>query len=273
MIIDGHAHACGSCLEVELVLEYLRQEGIDKVILSAGEHGSSKNYGLPNLAKVFQSSKLIYLNNRLTRKIIEKTGILKFLDEENLRLAQMAEDCPDQIMNTYWVNANDKNPSEKLEEFAKYHDFKMIKLHQCWTPFDIREKWCEKIFNWAAEFKKPVFIHFFSKEQIRAFIKVAEQHPRTDFIVAHLVGIEEFDQSIAGKNIYFDLSCPELHSIKMLRQAYDLVGADRLILGSDTPYGKHNIKKVMKQIESLRLTQKEKELIYSGNLIRLLDIK
>ena len=101
MIIDGHAHACGSCLDVESTLKYLKQEGIDKVILSVGEHGSQKNYGLPNLAKVFQSSKLIYLNNQLTRKLIEKTGLLKYLEEENLRIAQMAEQCPKHIMNPY----------------------------------------------------------------------------------------------------------------------------------------------------------------------------
>lgn len=272
MIIDGHAHACGIYLEAESILENLKEEGIDKVILSVGEHHSKTTYSLPALGRAFKTSKLIYINNQLTNYIIKKSNLLKYLDEENIRLAQMAQLHKEHILNTYWMNMNEPDYLEKFKSFELKWPFSLIKLHQCWTPFDMEDEKCKVLFSYASKIHKPIFIHMSTKEQVRKFIKITHQYPETIFIVAHLIGIEEFDKNNIGENIYFDISCPELHSLTMLKRAYELVGAERIILGSDTPYGKHNILKAIKKLEKLGLTKEQKECICGKNIAKLLSL-
>ena len=272
MIIDGHAHACGIYLEAESILENLKKEGIDKVILSAGEHGSKTTYSLPALGRVFKTSKLIYINNQLTNYIIKKSNVLEYLQEENIRLAQMAQLHKEHILNTYWVNMLEDDCLVKLKQFEAEWSFALIKLHQCWTPFDVQDMRCSALFSYAGKIHKPIFIHMSTQEQVRKFIKITHEYPDTIFIVAHLIGIEEFNKNNTGENIYFDISCPELNSMNMLKRAYDLVGAEHIILGSDTPYGKHNISKAIKKLEKLELTKEQKECICGKNMAKLLNL-
>lgn len=270
MIIDGHAHACGIYQTEECILENLQRQGIDKVILSAGEYESSTNYGIPHLEKFFKTSKLMYASNKLIYFMTKRTNAVAYLDSENERVAKLAEKYPDQIGNTYWVNCNDKECVKKLEVFSKRYSMSMIKMHQCWTPFDIQDERCKIIIEKAKQLHKPVFIHLINQEQVKKFIQVAEEFCENTFIVAHLIGIEEFTPELKNSNIYFDLSCPELHSMEMLKRAYELFGANKLLMGSDTPYGKNNIHKVLKQIEQLKLTQEEKEMITYKNIQALI---
>lgn len=270
MVIDGHAHACGIYMDEQSIIENLNNQGVDKVILSAGEPGSSKNYSFPNFARVFKSSKLIYFSNKIISLMVEKSGAVKFINSENERIAQIAERNPDHIMNTYWADICDKDCIEKVKSFALKHDFAMIKLHQCWTHFNMRDKNCIEIIKYAGEINKPVFIHLITKEQVNEFISVAEEYKDTIFIVAHLIGIEEFDDRITD-NIYFDISCPELNSIEMLKKAYDLLGADRLILGSDSPYGSNNIEKAVNKLKALNMSESEINKVCGENIEKLLN--
>lgn len=269
MIIDGHAHACGIYMDKQLILENLNKQGIDKVILSAGEPGSSKNYSFPNFGKLFKSSSLIYFFNKIIGRMVEKSGAARFIDSENERIAKMAERNPDHIMNTYWADICDKDCIEKIKSFALKHDFAMIKMHQCWNHFNIKDRNCIEIVKYAGEMNKPIFIHLSTKEQVHEFISVADEYKDTMFIVAHLIGIEEFDNGITD-NIYFDISCPELNSMKMLKRAYELVGAGRLILGSDTPYGINNIEKAIERLKALNMSESEIDLVCGQNIEKLL---
>lgn len=52
-MIDGHAHACGELLSPKGIVRTLDANGVYKVVLVPGEHGSAKTYRLPNLARYF----------------------------------------------------------------------------------------------------------------------------------------------------------------------------------------------------------------------------
>ncbi|HCW53261.1 MAG TPA: hypothetical protein DG753_05900 [Clostridium sp.] len=269
MIIDAHAHSCGIYGDEQLIFENMKRQGIDRVILSAGQKGSIKNYNLPNLGQYIKSSKLMYFFNRIIRIIVNKTGAANFIDSENEKIANMAEKNPEYIMNTYWADLSNKNCIEKLKKFQLKHDFAMIKLHQCWNKFNIRDDNFIEIVKLAKEIEKPIFIHLISKEEIREFIRFSKKHKDTIFIMANLIGIEEFDNTI-NKNIYFDISCPELNSLEMLKRAYELVGAERLILGSDSPYGDNNINKAINKLRDLNMSVAEINMICSENIEKIL---
>ncbi|MBB2183270.1 amidohydrolase family protein [Lachnospiraceae bacterium MD1] len=258
-------------LNTNQVLNYMNANNIDKVILTAGEPNSQKVYRLPYLAKVFTSSTLIYANNALTAMIIRISKMNRHIDQGNEKVALMAQECPEHIMNTYWINPIEENCIHKMDEFRRKYSFNMIKMHQCWTKFDMEDRRIDKVIEWAELYQIPVFIHLKSKDQVKKFILLTKKYHRVTFILAHLIGVEEFNRTI-GDNVYFDISCPSLHSVKMLKRAWSSFGAGRLLLGSDAPYGIDNINLAIRQLHEVGMNKDEIELVCYKNIQKLLNI-
>ncbi len=270
-IIDGHAHACGMFLNAADTVSYMKLNNIYKIILTAGEPDSRKVYKLPYLAKMFPGSRLIYMNNALTAMIIGISRMNRHIDQGNETVALMAQEFPDYILSTYWINPVEADCIQKIEVFSKKYSFCMLKMHQCWTKFDIGDERIVKVIEWAEFNQKPIFIHLKSKTQVKKFISLTKKYPGVTFILAHLIGIEEFGSSI-GENVYFDISCPLLHSTKMLVRAWNNFGAERILLGSDAPYGTDNINLAINQMREAGMNNDEIELVCSKNIQKLLDI-
>ena len=92
-------------------------------------------------------------------------------------------------------------------------------------------------------------------------------------IVAHLFGLELFIKSnFKDENLYFDISTYQVTSDKRVLKAIDFLGSDKIVMGSDTPYGKDNLKKNIERIRRLDISAKEKELILGENMRKLLKI-
>ena len=83
MIIDGHAHASGDFLKPESIIDNLDKSGVDKVILVPGELESTKNYSLPNLAKLFPANNVVKVTNLLTKFVIGIAGTVKQIPKGN----------------------------------------------------------------------------------------------------------------------------------------------------------------------------------------------
>jgi aminocarboxymuconate-semialdehyde decarboxylase len=116
---------------------------------------------------------------------------------------------------------------------------------------------------------------------------VLERFPNLKFIVSHLGGAipylaeriqncyeayPECQANITGlaidylRRFYYDtVSFFE----PALMCAYGFVGAERLVLGSDYPHVIGDIREAITSIENLKIPQQDKELIYSGNILRL----
>jgi len=72
-------------------------------------------------------------------------------------------------------------------------------------------------------------------------------------------------------NVFFDTAAsPFLYSPQIYRQVVQLVGADKILFGSDYPLLAQS--RLLKEIGSLDLSQETKEQILSGNAQRLLGI-
>jgi uncharacterized protein len=75
----------------------------------------------------------------------------------------------------------------------------------------------------------------------------------------------------ALQNIYFDSAAsPFLYSPHVYTEVIELVGPDKVLLGSDYPLMPQS--RLLTEINSLGLTQETKELILSGNARRLLNL-
>ncbi len=75
----------------------------------------------------------------------------------------------------------------------------------------------------------------------------------------------------ALSNVYFDTAAsPYLYSPPVYRQVIDMVGSDKILFGSDYPLLPPG--RLLKEIDSLDLSEETKSQILSGNACRLLGI-
>ena len=127
--------------------------------------------------------------------------------------------------------------------------------------------------NWAIENNMPLFIHLLSDKEVYKLIEYKKIHPKLKLIVAHLFGLEIFIKlNFKDENLYFDISTYQVTSDKRVLRAIDFVGANKVVMGSDTPYGKGNLQKNIDRIKKLDISVEEKDLILGENMRRLLKI-
>lgn len=273
MIIDGHAHACGQFLTCEGLERYLMEHKIDRVVLCGGEAESTKNYHYPMLSNVFWGQGLAYAMNRVIQRMSKKSDMVSHMKEENMMVYAMARKLPDRISNAYWINPEDPEAIRAMEDFYNHYGFCMVKLHQCWSTFMVDSAVCNEIYKWAAARKLPVFIHLLNKGQVKRFVEVANQNRKTTFIVAHMIGAKYMRGKLKYNNVYFDLSAPQLYSKRTMRSALRYYGASRLVLGSDTPYGRDNVDRVRKRLKKMKLSKAKTGQILGDNMKWLLKLK
>lgn len=270
LIIDGHAHACGEYHDLDSILGVLDSNHAAKVVLSPGEAGSKKTYGLPSLSERFPGQDFIFGVNAVIGFVTRISGAAAHIDQQNEYVNKLAKMCPERIIQAYWANPLEDSSVEKLESDYERFRFRMLKLHQCWNRFDLRSTHADAIMDWTLGHNMPIFIHISTKQQVQAFIATANAHLEQTFIVAHLIGFEDIHRSIRNENVYYEVSPPQLIPVNKLKSALDKVGAERLILGSDTPYGKGNLRKNIDRIDGLPISDREKELIMGANIYELL---
>ena len=273
MIIDGHAHASGDFLKPESITDNLDKSGVDKVILVPGELESTKNYALPNLAKLFPANNVVKVTNQLTKFVIGIAGTVWQIPKGNEYVYNLTQRTNGRVIQFIWITQQMKNPTEYLSEKFTEWNFKGVKLHQCWENYSVDSDFFRTVAKWTEKNGLPLFIHLYSDNDVKQLIKYKRGHPSLKLIVAHLFGLEIFiEHNYKDENLYFDTSTIQLASTKRLKNALRFVGATNVTLGTDTPYGKDNLKKNIDRIRNLNISTKEKELILGENMRRLLKM-
>ena len=273
MIIDGHAHASGNFLKPENIIYNLDKSGVDKVILVPGELESTRNYYLPNLAKLFPANNVVKGTNLLTKFVIGITGAVKQIPKGNEHVFNLTQRTNGRVIQFIWITKQIENPIEYLNEKLTIWNYKGVKLHQCWDDYSVDSDFFRTVAEWTEKNDLPLFIHLSSDNDVKQLIEYKKGHQKLKLIVAHLFGLEIFKgQNYKDENLYFDISTIQLTSTKRLMDAIKFVGATNVTLGTDTPYGKDNLKKNIDRIRSLDISTKEKELILGENMRKLLKI-
>ncbi len=274
MIIDGHAHSCGIFYRAEGILRVLDELGVDKVALCTNFENNQRNQSLPQLAKWFPGSDVMLPMNRLIKLMNTLAKPKAGLMLGNEYVARLASQCPDRIIQFYWVDPNEPDALDALvDRFSQWH-FKGIKFHQPSSAFRLDNPVVSNIAAFAAEQRLPVFMHLYSQKDIESFILFARQHWQTNFIIAHLIGLELFEKRQAKlPNLFFDISPTPLISEQRILKAIHLFGANRVLLGSDTPFGKDNLKHNIQRVQHLPISQEEKDLILGNNFQALLNLQ
>lgn len=159
---------------------------------------------------------------------------------------------------------------EEMEAFSQYGCFRGIKLHPVLHGLDLAcPEYCS-VYEWAGEKRLPVLLHTWGQEVLR-FDELAQQYPRTDFILGHSGGEEDAVQSAIGVaarrgNVYLDTACSYVWQgavEAMVRGA----GAEKVLYGSDAYW--NSMEAAIGRILLARLGDAEKRLILGLNAKRL----
>ena len=162
-------------------------------------------------------------------------------------------------------------------EFAVSNGLKGIKLHPDFQKFDIDDENVEKIYK-AAAGKLPILFHIgddrYEYSKPIKLVNIARKFPNTTFIAAHFGGYRCWDDSSLYKglqNVYFDTSSSlPFISVEKAKELIDMHGADKFFFGTDFPMW--DAASEIERFNKIPLTEKEREMIFSGNLKKLLKI-
>jgi predicted TIM-barrel fold metal-dependent hydrolase len=274
MIIDGHSHACGRYLTAEGIINTLDENSVDKVVLVPGELKSKSEYSLPNIASKLPNFNVVKLTNNLTKIIMKLTGKVKDIPAGNEFVYDLKTKTDNRVIQFLWVTTRIEKITDYLN--TKYDDwaFHGVKMHQCWEKFSIDSDFFKEVAKWTEEKDLPLFIHLYSDNDVLQLIEYKREHPKLKLIVAHLFGLELFIKRFQNdENLYFDTSPLQLISDSRLQKAIQYVGMEKILMGTDTPYGsKDNLRKSIDRITKLEISKEDKELILGTNMKRLLNI-
>jgi len=274
MIIDAHAHACGEFADPRQLIEILDKLGVDKIALCPGLKGHTNAPSPPNVPISAIKQHPLYSRYFINPGIrFNYNFLLKEKQDGNEFVYSLVGKCPDRIIQIYWLDPRKPDFMAKLKnDFQKWH-FKGIKLHQVCTPFKSDGIEINNIAKFCEERQLPLFIHLWSNKEAIKLMNVAKNYPETTIVLLHLIGLEVVVKDASSlKNIHYEISPYSYISENRLSYAIDNLGADHIILGSDTPWDKDSLRNNIARISRLNIDSSDKEHILGGNITDILKL-
>lgn len=206
------------------------------------------------------------------RKIREGEGfeVLKELNREALKLRDV---YGERYIPGIHVHPDYVEESVKEIEYAAENGVKLVGelvpyMHG-WSDYSCGG--LSDILDVAEKHGMTVSLHVGNHEQM---VAMARAHRNVNFVVAHPGEkdrvVKHIEAMQACENMYLDISGTGLHRYGILRFLCDKVGAERILFGTDYPIG--NLASYVYAMMGERLTDGERELIFSGNAKRLLGL-
>jgi uncharacterized protein len=273
MIIDGHAHIGGDYSDLTTILSTLQKTGIDKVVLCPSDTPRHKAMPIPDLAGRFPEVELNFAVNKFIRCSGSRKSHQANIESGNREISMIAGSSGGRVIQFFWANPLRSGIIEEVESKHKSWKFRGVKLHQGCHSFKVKSGVFHELSLLASGKNLPVFIHLYSGKEVSDFIEVSGKY-KTNFIIGHLIGQYIFarNKEKLSDNVFFDISCPPLVSLTRIRKAVNDFGPGRIIMGSDTPFGRNNIEEIMSRVRSLNITSGECDMILGSNLRNLLNI-
>ena len=162
-------------------------------------------------------------------------------------------------------------------EWCIQNGFKGVKLHPDFQKFYIDGEDAEKFYRVIGD-RLPILFHTgddrYEYSKPKRLVEMAKKYPNVNFIGAHFGGYRCWADAYLYKgldNVYFD-TCSSLPFIspQKARELIDLLGVEKFFFGTDFPMW--DAVGELERFNKIALTEKEREIIFSSNLKKLLKI-
>jgi hypothetical protein len=199
-------------------------------------------------------------------------------DEANAFIASAMKRAPDRILGFLRVNPHFREHAlERIEVGVKEEGFRGVKLHPRNEAFPINsEILVHPIAELAARLRVPLLIHTgdpdtYGYAQPTLVGGLADVFPEVTIIVGHMGKRLHEDAILVARwfdNIVLETS---FQSPRVIERAVERVGAERIVYGSDMPFGFPEVE--MMKIEVCGIGREEKEMILGGNMAKILGLE
>lgn len=288
-VIDAHAHLETRMLEPAAIIAKMDASGIDRVALIPTMNDplpSDTPAALLALFRGLMTSRLHPLAPRLANALMTEDGDLKlrgkvfkiYARPDNATVAAAIEAYPERFVGWIFLNPRLGDALEELERWRSVPGFVGVKLHPHWHRYPLHEalpvaKRCEDL-------GLPMLIHLGFGEH-GGWQLLAARCPKLVMIFAH-AGMPHFqrmwDYVRDDPRLYVDVSSPYL-SERLVRRAVAVMGAERVLYGTDAPYGAHaedgtyDYTNIKGWVERLPNRAPEIDRVLGENVERLLQLR
>lgn len=207
--------------------------------------------------------------NGIKRSVIFAYGrLLNESNKHNMAVYDAVLKYPERLVGFVRPNPWYEDSVMDIDLFVGELGFKGIKLHSGMESFPVNARIVYPIIEKASQYHIPVLI-----DGNPALIgDWADEFPEVTFIIPHMAGRSYQTAFFVAKkceNVMLETSVNSW-THRILRSAVDLLGPERILWGSDTPF--HTPEVELKKVEMSKLTDAEKEMILWKNVCRLLKI-
>jgi predicted TIM-barrel fold metal-dependent hydrolase len=289
MVIDCHYHLEERVFNKAVLIEEMDGAGIDKVALMGSmiaPFHEPPRFLLEILQFLLEHRPLRGIAKLLAANFTEQ-GDVKILgkphhifpDPDNKAIFDAVKENPNRFLG--WVFVNPKGKNDPIAELQKYLDapgFIGVKAHPFWHHFAPIE--LVPVAEMLSRLGKPLLIHCGFGEE-GDFDALLMRVPNLKLILAH-AGFPEYSDTwksiLKKKNVYLDLSQTSYVSEKATRKVVSFLGPERLIFGTDGPYGFHDENGrydygfIKRRIESIFPQDKSRRMLLGENFAALIGM-
>ena len=249
MIIDCHYHLEQSVLTVDALIAEMDRCGVQKTALMGTmipQFKEPPKFLISLLQRLLESRLLRPLGKKLISdftpdglKILGKSYPIA-ADPDNAPVFAAVDQHPDRFLGWVFINPNGrKDPLAQYEAYKDHPGFIGVKAHPFWHHFEPVA--LAPVAERLAATGKPLLLHVgFGPEG--DFEALLAKVPGLKLVLAHagFPGYADTWRKIGAlKNVYLDLSQTSYTSERATQGAMALLGPDRLLFGTDGPYGFH----------------------------------
>ncbi|MBQ7654841.1 MAG: amidohydrolase family protein [Clostridia bacterium] len=270
MIIDFHTHIYPDAIAEKTVSFLLGK-------ISLPDKQAFTNGTVRSLLSSMERAKVEY---SVTLPVVTKPSQFESI---NLFAKKLNENK--QIIPFGGIHPENENAEEKLE-FLKSSGFKGVKLHPDYQGAFIDDEKYIRIIRTCRELGLKVIIHagidvglpspvHCPPDRALKMLREVDAESHEPFIIlAHLGGWKmesEVKEKLCGKNVFFDTGyCLDKYEKSDLLDIISLHGSERILFATDSPWGSQE--KYIEILDSLKISDDKKEMIFSENARKLLGI-
>ncbi|MBO7218261.1 MAG: amidohydrolase family protein [Clostridia bacterium] len=266
MVIDFHTHAFP---------DNIHERAVGSLVTAS--RNRLRPYHNGSLSGLLSSMNNFGVDLSVVQPVITKPSQTKHLNEWAAKITEENKN----IISFGGIHPHSPTWKEDID-FVCSLGLRGLKFHCEYQNFKVDDPFMLKIYDYAFS-KGLIILHHAGydpafrapfKSSPRMFYNVSKAMQGGVMIAAHLGGIKQWrrvEKYIVGTNIYIDTSMGQgLYDSKQFLRIVKNHGADKILFGSDSPWG--NAKFELEKFNSLPLTDEERELILHKNAEKLLNI-
>ncbi|PKL76871.1 MAG: hypothetical protein CVV27_08040 [Candidatus Melainabacteria bacterium HGW-Melainabacteria-1] len=179
---------------------------------------------------------------------------------------------PERLMGFARLNPGSEQAVGLLEQAILQQGFRGLKLHPFGYRIPADHECTLKLLQKAGQLNVPALFHCGDEEYTLPLQleRAARAVPETNIIFGHMGGYfhvqDAIDVARRCPNVYLETSAtPHVH---LIREAIELLGAERVIYASDGPGCDPSIER--QKIEMIGLRDADRQRVFSANILRLM---